>query len=238
VFSRQRDNLLDHLGLATGSSGKLAEARQIAASLDHGTLLERMLLYWSGEWEQADAAWTTAGDRDASAGDRLDGTINAYWAGRVRRLSAAYDPAKTTLANGLAVAVQGPQVPAELMLRAELALLAAERGQVDEGKAELARCQEILRCGEDWRGLAGRVALAAGMLAAAEDRPKEAAEAFAAAAQTFRGYACCWDEAEARCLWARALPAEAGSQREIATRLYRSIGAGHRWATWVTRSAN
>jgi hypothetical protein len=109
---------------------------------------------------------------------------------------------------------------------------------VDEGKAELARCQEILRCGEDWRGLAGRVALAAGMLAAAEDRPKEAAEAFAAAAQTFRGYACCWDEAEARCLWARALPAEAGSQREIATRLYRSIGAGHRWATWVTRSAN
>ena len=77
------------------------------------------------------------------------------------------------------------------MLRAELALLAAECGQVDEGKAELARCQAILRCGEDWRGLAGRVALAAGRLAAAEDRPKEAAEAFAAAAQTFRGYACC-----------------------------------------------
>lgn len=238
AFPRQRDNLLDHLGLATGSGGKLAEARRIAASLDHGTLLERMLLYWSGEWEQAEAAWIAAGDRDASAGDRLDGAINAYWAGRVRRLLAAYDPAQTTLANGLAVAVQGPQVPAELMLRAELALLAAECGRVDEGKAELARCQEILRCGEDWHGLAGRVALAAGMLAAADDRPKEAAEAFAAAAQTFRGSACRWDEAEARCLWARALPAEAGSQREIAARLYRSIGAGHRWATWVTRSTN
>ena len=238
VFPRQRDSLLDHLGLATGSGGKLAEARRIAASLDQGTVLERMLLYWSGEWEQAEAAWTAAGDRDASAGDRLDGAINAYWAGRVRRLLAAYDPAQTALADGLAVAVQGPQVPAELMLRAELALLAAERGRVDEGKAELARCQEILRWGEDWRGLAGRVALAAGMLAAAEDRPTEAAEAFAAAAQTFRGYACCWDEAEAHCLWARALPAEAGSQREIAAGLYRSIGAGHRWATWVTRSTN
>jgi len=220
------------------SGGKLAEAQRIAASLDHGTVLERMLLYWSGEWEQAEAAWTAAGDRDASAGDRLDGAINAYWAGRVRRLLAAYDRAQTALADGLAVAVQGPQVPAELMLRAELALLAAERGRVEEGKAELARCQEILRWGEDWRGLAGRVALAAGMLAAAADRPTEAAEAFAAAAQTFRSYACCWDEAEARCLWARALPAEAGSQREIAAGLYRSIGAGHRWATWVTRSTN
>jgi hypothetical protein len=30
VFPRQRDNLLDQLGLATGSSGNLAEARQIA----------------------------------------------------------------------------------------------------------------------------------------------------------------------------------------------------------------
>jgi len=146
------------------SGGKLAEAQRIAASLDHGTVLERMLLYWSGEWEQAEAAWTAAGDRDASAGDRLDGAINAYWAGRVRRLLAAYDPAQT--------------------------------------------------------------ALAVGMLAAAEDRPKEAAEAFAAAAETFRGYACRWDQAEARCLWARALPAEAGSQREIAAGLYRSIGAG------------
>jgi len=238
AFPRQCDNLLDHLGLAKGSGGELAEARRIAASLGHGTLLERMLLYWSGEWEHAEAAWTAAGDRDASAGDRLDGAINAYWAGRVRRLLAAYDPAQTALANSLAVAVQGPQVPAELMLRAELALLAAERGRLDEGKAQLARCQEILRAGEDWRGLAGRVALAAAMLAAADDRPKEAAEAFAAAAQTFRGYACCWDEAEARCLWARALPAEAGSQREVAAGLYRRIGAGHRWATWVTRSTN
>jgi DNA-binding SARP family transcriptional activator len=238
AYPRQRDSLLDHLGLATGSGGKLDEARRIAASLDQGTLLERMLLYWSGEWEQAQAAWTAAADRDASAGDRLDGAINAYWAGRVWRLLTDYDPAQTALANGLAVAVQGPQVPAELMLRAELALLAAERGRVDEGSAELARCQEILRSGEDWHGLAGRVALAAAMLAAADDRPTEAAEAFTAATQAFRGHACCWDEAEARCLWARALPAEASSQREIAAGLYRSIGAGHRWVSWVTRPAS
>jgi hypothetical protein len=119
------------------------------------------------------------------------------------------------------------------MLRAELALLAADRGRPETAQAELARCQEIVGAGEDWRGLAGRVALAAGMLAATDGRPGEAGEAFASAVDTFRVHACSWDEAAARCLWAKALPAEAGRQRETGTGLYRRIGAGRRWAAWV-----
>jgi DNA-binding SARP family transcriptional activator len=233
AFPRQRDSLLDHLGQAKGSSGELAEARRIAAGLGPGTVLERMLLYWSGDWEQSEAAWAAAGDRDARSGDRLDGTLNAYWLGRVRRLLAAHEAAEAALAEGLAVALQGPQVPAEVMLRAELALLAADSGRLEAGRAELARCQEIIQAGEDWRGLAGRVALAAGMLAAADGRPGEAGEAFAAAVETFHAHACSWDEAEARCLWAKALPAEASQQRQEAADLYRRIGASQRWAAWT-----
>jgi hypothetical protein len=233
AFPRQRDFLLDHLGLVQGGSGALAEARRIAAGLDPGTVLERMLLYWSGDWEQAEAAWTAAGDRDASSGDRLDGSLNAYWLGRVRRLLGAHDAAKAVLNEGLAVALHGPQIPAEVMFRAELAMLAARSGRLESGRAELGRCQEIIQTGEDWRGLAGRVALAAGMLAAADGRPTEAGEAFAAAVQTFNTHACSWDEAEARCLWAKALPAQARRQRETATGLYRGIGAGRRWASWA-----
>ena len=112
--------LLDQIGQAKGSSGELAEARRIAAGLGPDTGLERMLLYWSGEWERSEAAWTAAGDRDARSGDRLDGILNAYWLGRVRRL-ATYETAEAALAEGLALALQGPQVPAEVMLRAELA---------------------------------------------------------------------------------------------------------------------
>jgi hypothetical protein len=41
-------------------------------------VLERLLLSWSGEWEQAEAAWAAAGDRDRRAGDRLDAVLNAY----------------------------------------------------------------------------------------------------------------------------------------------------------------
>ena len=192
-----------------------------------------MLLYWSGDWEQSEAAWAAAGDRDARSGDRLDGTLNAYWLGRVRRLLTAHEAAEAALAEGLAMALQGPQIPAEVMLRAELALLAADSGRLEAGRAELGRCQEIIRTGEDWRGLAGRVALAAGMLAAADGRPGQAGEAFAAAVEIFQAHGCSWDEAEARFLWAKALPAEAGRQRQTAADLYRRIGAGRRWAAWA-----
>ena len=196
-----------------------------------------MLAYWSGDWEQAEAAWTAAKDRDTRAGDRLDGTLNAYWLGRVRRLLGACEAAKDALDEGLAVALQGPQLPAEVMLRTELAVLAADSGRLEAGRAELARCHEITGTGEDWRGLAGRVALAAGMLATAEGRPKEAGEAFAAAVKTFHAYACSWDEAEARCAWAKALPAGAGRHLETATSLYRRIGAGRRWVDWAAELA-
>ena len=115
------------------------------------------------------------------------------------------------------------------MLRAELALLAADDGRLGTGRAELARCQEIITMGEDWRGIAGRVSVAAGMLAAAEGRHAEASLAFTAAVKTFRTYGCHWDEAEARYLWAVSLPAEASRQRDTAADLYGRAGAGSRW---------
>jgi hypothetical protein len=42
-------------------------------------------------------------------------------------------------------------------------------------------------------------------LQARDVRRFEAGEAFAAAVKTFQAHACCWDEAEARYLWAKAL---------------------------------
>jgi DNA-binding SARP family transcriptional activator len=238
AFPRQRASVLDHLGLAKGSKGELDQARRIAATLDSGTVLERMLLYWSGDWERSEAAWAAASDRDARCGDRLDGAINAYWLGRVRRLLGAYEAAEHALTAGLAVASEGPQLPAEVMLRAELATLAAVTGRPAAGETQLARCQEIVRTGEDWRGLAGRVNLAAGMLAAADGRHADAGEAFAAAAHTFGAHGCSWDEAEARCLWGKALPGGAGRQREAAAGHYRRMGAGLRWAAWVAEPAH
>jgi ATP/maltotriose-dependent transcriptional regulator MalT len=155
----------------------------------------------------------------------------------VRRLLTAQEAAEAALEEGLAVARNGPQVPAEVMLRAELALLAADRGRLEAGRTQLARCHEIMRAGEDWRGLAGRVALAAGVLRAAGGDTARAGKAFAAAVRSFRAHECPWDEAEARCLWAKALPAQAKRQRGISADLYHRIGAGQRWVAWATAFA-
>jgi DNA-binding SARP family transcriptional activator/energy-coupling factor transporter ATP-binding protein EcfA2 len=224
AFPTQRDNLLDQLGHARGASGDLDEARRIAGRLDPGTVLERLLLSWSGEWEQAEAAWAAAGDRDRRAGDRLDAVLNAYWLGRVRRLLGATEAAEAALAGGLAMALDGPQVPAEVMLRAELAVLGVETGRLQAARSHLDRCQEVLRAGEDWRGRAGRVAVAAGLLAAADGRHADAEAALAGALSTFRAHALPWEEAEALRLW--------GRHADAADR-YRRLGAGTRWAAWA-----
>ena len=237
AFPRQRDSLLDQLGHAKGSSGELAEARRVAAGLEPGTVLGRMLCYWSGDWEESEAAWAAAGERDARSGDRLDAAINAYWLGKVRRMLGAHEAAQAALSTGLSVAVQGPQLPAEVMLRAELALLAAARGQQEAGLAEVTRCQEIVGTGAGWRGLAGRVSLAEAMLAASAGGAAQARGAFAAAVTIFRGHGCYWDEAEAHALWAVAQPAEAGQHREAARDLYQRAGAGKRWVAWATGRA-
>ena len=72
------------------------------------------------------------------------------------------------------------------MLRAELAILGVETGRLQAARSQLARCQELLRAGEDWRGRAGRVAVAAGLLAAADGRSEEAAAALTAAVLSAR----------------------------------------------------
>jgi hypothetical protein len=57
----------------------------------------------------------------------------------VRRLLGVHEAAEAALDEALVVALQGPQVPAEVMLRAELCLLATECGRLESARAELAR---------------------------------------------------------------------------------------------------
>ena len=167
----------------------------------------------------------------------MDATPNAHWLGRVRRLHGAPDEAEAALTDGLQTALDGPQVPAEMLLRPELAILAAETGRPDAAREHLARCREILRGGEDWRGRAGRVDLAA-VLAGMHGRTGQAESAFTAAVEAFRAHHLPWEEAEAHCLWARALaanrPAEAVGHLQAGTGLYRQLDASPRWTAWAT----
>jgi len=90
----------------------------------------------------------------------------------------------------------------------------AERGDADDAIAELERCREILACGEDGQALAGLVARAEAVVAAARGSWSEAEAQFLKAAETFRRYGMVWQEAQTFQRWGEAL--RAGAERRAA----------------------
>ena len=112
-------------------------------------------------------------------------------------------------------------MPTELAARAELAqLLAADRPA--EAEEHLARCDEILAGGEDWRGLrrAGRAGPGRGRRGAR--RRRRGRRRLARAVEVFTAFGLPWHEADALATWGRLL-ADRGSADEAAERL--SAGA-------------
>jgi alpha/beta hydrolase fold len=102
----------------------------------------------------------------------------------------------------------------------------------DDALAELERCREILACGEDGPGLAGLVARAEALAAAARGSWSEAEAQFVKAAETFRRHGMVWQEAHTFQSWGSAL--RAGTDRgaaieklDLAIEIYRRHAASH-----------
>jgi ATP/maltotriose-dependent transcriptional regulator MalT len=140
--------------------------------------------------------------------------------------------------SGLAIAIRSQAVKYEFIFRAESALLAAEYRDLANAESHLARCNEILAEGEDWRGVRGRLALAEAVVAAGRGRHDQADAEFTLALEVFRSMSLPWDEAETFELWARfgrRFHRGAGRRAFIADKLgearavYVHIGAGQPW---------
>jgi pimeloyl-ACP methyl ester carboxylesterase len=105
----------------------------------------------------------------------------------------------------------------------------------DDAVAELERCREILACGEDGRGLAGVVARAEAVVAAARGSWRESEAQFIKAAETFRRLGMVWQEAQTFQSWGHAL--RAGADRRAAIeKLDMAIGIYRRHAesrSWI-----
>jgi tetratricopeptide (TPR) repeat protein len=103
-----------------------------------------------------------------------------------------------------------------------LAAADAECGGPNDALAELERCREILACGEDGGGLAGVVARAEALAAAARGSWSESEAQFLKAAETFRRHGMVWQEAETFRRWGHALRA-APDRRAAIEKLDRAI---------------
>jgi DNA-binding CsgD family transcriptional regulator len=200
-------------------------------------LAQPLVAFWSGDWEQAGAIWAAARERHRRAGNRWGVADFACRLAQLRHIQGDTPGAARAFEEALAIAVEAPIVPIEVQARTGLAVLAAEQGEQQAARSHLTRCAEILAEGEDWRGLAGRVALAEAVALAAEGDHASADTRFTDATRLFRHYALRWDEAGVLYWWGRALgragrAAEASDKLDAAVGIYEGSGAG---AVWIER---
>jgi len=204
----QRRRLASMLAWTRAFSGALAEARALLYEGDRSAAPERWadagLRFWGGEWEQARIGLTEDARERALNGDRHSAADDLWLLGRVQVSLGDPEHAEASFAYGLEVGTEGHLV-FEIRARAELALLCAGTGRTNEARGHVERCREILAQGEDWRGIAGRLAMAEGALAAAEGRLPEAELHLGRAIEILRRVSLPWDEAEALRLWGHLL---------------------------------
>ena len=125
-------------------------------------------------------------------------------------------------------------MPSEVWLRARLAGLATT--EPDQAAAHLARCEQVLAAGDDWRGLVGEVALARAAVALRDADWRAAGVAAEQAVTVFEDHRLPWRQVAALQAWGRALAGsgradEARARRGDADAVLARIGAPQRWRT-------
>jgi len=219
------------MGLSCLDQGDLVRARRHLAEAG-GTSGE--LALWEGSWEASEELFTRSFDRAKRTGDRLAETLSASRLAGIYRYRGDYGRAEQFAQGALALAVEGEAVAYELPCRAELIFDLEATGRAENAVPHLDRLREILGGGEDWRGRAGLVACAGGVIAGSEGRYQEAADQFDKAIAIFRRYSLRWDEAEVFYCYGRVLLAAGEKRRadekfDAAIEMYRRHGAGQRW---------
>ncbi len=240
TFAHSHETVVDQLGLALATMGELAAAREAVASLRPDAVARRVITFLDGDWEQAEGAWAAALARDVSVGDLHDAALNARWLAAARLALGDRDGSADALEQALALGRAGPQLPTELAARAELARLAAD-GDLGAAEAHLARCEEILAGGEDWRGTTGQVELARAAVAAARGQHELVDTHQARAVEVFTTFGLAWHRASALRSWATLLAGrgqreQADERDRQAEQVFADMGAADRWWRPVGRS--
>ena len=234
----RRETLQRCVATTFACAGEMDRCRRFLAESGAGP--GPLIPFWEARWDRLDAMWT--GFRE-SAPAGLNRSNQAYadgWLAQIRRLRGDTAGAIDLLSEALAIGLDGPSVLIQLKASAELAIVLAESGRPEESEVHLARCREILGMGEDWRGLAGRVALAEAVAAGMAGGTDEAEAHLSRAVAIFRRFSLPWDEAEALVLRGHFYGHAGRSHRHAASEsfdkaaaIYSAHGASQPWLDHV-----
>ncbi|MBE7518520.1 MAG: AAA family ATPase [Thermoflexaceae bacterium] len=231
----RRSELHTNMSIVFACSGDLERSRLILA--ETGLRVPPEVAFMEGDWERAETTWARR-VQAAPAALFLSAQASAgLWLARAKRLRGDCEAATHALADVLEIGVNGPSLLIEMPAAAELALARAHTGAISEAQAHLERVREILAAGANWRGLAGRAALAEGAVALAAGSPG-AGSHFEHAIEDFRAHSLPWDEADAFEVWARlggrlhrsrTRRAFVAEKLSHAREVYERIGAARPW---------
>ena len=229
--------LLGYLLEAHVATGDLVQAARVWEDADLSSSFGAVdWLLATGEFEQAEISITRELELSQRAGSRDEEGEHATFLAKIRQILG--DLAGAERLGRFAIEKAKREVPGELHAGSLLAGIYAEMGYPGRAQPHLTRCREILGNGEDWRGLAGKVARAEAVVAAAEGKYQHAEAQFEKAVEIFRRYHVPFEEAEALHYWGRALSASddhgrANEKLDAAIEIYRRCGAGERWVQRV-----
>jgi class 3 adenylate cyclase len=186
------------LGGAHVMAGEMEEAHRIRDAGNDFPPFVRSFQVARGEWEAAEERLLASLDQA-----RRTGNFNVVWnsatlLGDLYLRRGQYERAEEHLRTCLEIDErEGIPGFGGMSSHAMLTQLLARTGRLEEAQQRVDLCLEVLAQGEDWGGAAGRVALARGVVAAAEQNWGEAETAFDEALTVARQYGLPWDEADA-----------------------------------------
>ena len=222
------------IDLARFDEGQLLGIKQKYGSENPG------VRFWiGGEWE----AIADLSEKQVEQYQRTDQQMPALnecmHGGLTNLLIGEHVRAEALFRYGLDNRDRGSVVLLEMRAAPWLARLYVEMNRLDEAAERVARCRQIMAAGEDWRGLAGNVALAEAVVAAARGNYDIAYRQFESALAIHRRYHLAWWEADTLQYWGRALAAagdraRAAEKFDAAIENQRARGVGPRFLEWLT----
>jgi DNA-binding SARP family transcriptional activator/tetratricopeptide (TPR) repeat protein len=225
-----RGEIADALGRCHAVRGELDAARRLLpdarpAWLSHS--LAPLIDLYAGEWDKVKAAADRVYAVCRRAGNRWDEWAASHLAARVHALHGQHDATAAALEDALTIVCDGSATYFELWVRPDLARVRSAQGRHEEALAHVSRCRAVIDGGENWRGRAGLVALAEGVVRAGAGETGAADTAFTQACQILARYKLRLDQADALVEWARAGGGAEKLDRALA--IYETCGAGRAW---------
>jgi ATP/maltotriose-dependent transcriptional regulator MalT len=166
-------------------------------------------------------------DTSRRNGNRWDEWASLHLAARVAFLRGAHERAGSLLEDALEIVADGGADYFAMWVLPDLARVRVETGRVEEARAAVEGCREIVGRGEDWRGRGGVAMVAEAVVLAAEGRADAADARFAGAHEILGRFGLVGERAECLHEWGRAVGS--ASRLEEALELYRRHGAGPPW---------